>query len=146
MKGRRNGLGRSHRWRHCGVFAVLTVVACSPDRRTTVTLPADAHSTRRTEPPVAINPEPPVDYPAALFEQGIEGKVVLRLYTDEQGIVVSDSTRVAESSGYPALDSAAVRAVPRLRFAPARANGTPVAAAFLQPVHFRHPQREGTTP
>jgi protein TonB len=127
-------------------LATILIAACNRDRGTTVTLTPDAPASRRTEPPVAINPETPVEYPPALFEQGIEGTVVLRLFTNEQGTVVNDSTRVAESSGYPALDSAAVKAVPRLRFAPARANGTPVAAAFLQPVHFRHPQREGTTP
>jgi protein TonB len=95
---------------------------------------------------VALNPEPPVDYPRALFEQGIEGKVILKLYVDEKGAVLVDSTRVAESSGYPALDSAALAAAPKLRFAPALRNGEPIATAFLQPVHFRNPQHGGITP
>jgi periplasmic protein TonB len=93
-----------------------------------------------------INPESPVEYPAALFARGIEGRVILRLYVDEAGRLVADSTRIAESSGYPALDSAAVSAAPRFRFAPALRNGAPAAAAFLQPIHFRHPDAGGTTP
>ena len=34
--------------------------------------------------------------------------MLLRLYVDSQGKLIPDSTRIAESSGYPALDSAAV--------------------------------------
>jgi protein TonB len=93
-----------------------------------------------------INPESPVEYPAALFARGIEGRVILRLHVDEAGRLVADSTKVAESSGYPALDSAAVSAAPQFRFAPALRNGAPIAATFLQPVHFRHPEAGGTTP
>jgi TonB family protein len=89
------------------------------------------------EPPVITNPESPVSYPRDLYEQQLEGTVVLRLYVDARGKVVPESTRVAESSGYPALDSAAVQGVPNMRFAPARRDGQPVAAAFLQPVQFR---------
>jgi hypothetical protein len=33
-----------------------------------------------------------------------------------------------------------------MRFAPALKNGVPAAAAFLQPVHFRHPEAGGVTP
>ncbi|MEO6056961.1 MAG: energy transducer TonB [Gemmatimonadales bacterium] len=94
------------------------------------------------QPPVAINPVSPVDYPVPLLEEGIEGRVVLRLYTDSTGTLARDSTRVAESSGYPALDSAALSGSAALRFAPARRAGRPVAGAFLQPVHFRNPRTQ----
>lgn len=97
------------------------------------------------EPPVVINAESPVNYPTELWEQQVEGTVVLRLHLDERGAVVPDSTRVSETSGYPALDSAALRAVPDLRFAPARRDGRPVATTFLQPVHFRHQQRSSAS-
>jgi periplasmic protein TonB len=92
------------------------------------------------QPPVAVNPVSPVEYPTALREQGIEGRVLLRLYADSQGTLVAESTKVAESSGYPALDSAAMAGASKLRFSPARRNGRPVAGAFLQPVHFRNPR------
>ena len=96
------------------------------------------------QPPVAVNPVSPVEYPTALREKGIEGRVLLRLYADSQGTLVAESTKVAESSGYPALDSAAMAGAPKLRFSPARRNGRPVAGAFLQPVHFRNPRTRST--
>ena len=97
------------------------------------------------EPPVAINPVSPVRYPRALLEQGIEGRVLLRMYVDSSGALIPDSTRIAESSGYPALDSAALAGAPELRFSPALLQGRPVAARFLQPVHFRNPRSRSTT-
>lgn len=93
------------------------------------------------DPPVATNAEPPFRYPPELYQEGVEGSVVLRLYIDETGRVVPDSTSIAEGSGYPAFDSAAVAGVGELTFAPARRDGTPVATVFLQPVHFRMPDR-----
>ena len=93
-----------------------------------------------------LNPNSPVDYPPALAAQGIEGTVLLRLMVDTNGTIVRDSTRVAESSGYPALDSAAIQAVPSLRYAPAERDGAKVAMAFLQPIYFRTPQGRGVTP
>ncbi len=94
---------------------------------------------RGFEPPVVTNPEPSVEYPVELFEQQIEGVVHLWLYATEDGTIVADSTRIEESSGFPQLDSAALRSVDQLRFAPARRDGLPVATAFVQPVYFRHP-------
>lgn len=89
------------------------------------------------EPPVVINAESPVSYPPELYQQQVEGTVVLRLHIDETGALTPDSTKVAESSGYAGLDSAALRAVPDMRFAPARRGGQAVATTFLLPVHFR---------
>lgn len=132
------------------VLAVaLLALGCSRDRGAIVTLPEGTKQTSDQPselPPVALNAQPPVEYPPALFDQGIEGTVILRLYADSSGTLVPDSTRVQESSGYPALDSAAVAAAPNLRFAPARRAGVPVAASFLQPIYFRHPGAGGTTP
>lgn len=91
-------------------------------------------------PPVALNAESPVAYPPDLLAQGVEGIVVLHLFVDANGVAAPESTRVAESSGYPAFDSAARAAVPQIRFAPAVHGGTPVATTFLQPIQFRNPQ------
>ena len=99
-----------------------------------------------TEMPVAINGASPFQYPADLFDQGVEGEVRLRLFVDAQGKVVADSTRVSSSSGTPAFDSAAVRGSAELRFAPARRNRTPVGMAFYQPVIFRRPSAPQGSP
>jgi len=92
------------------------------------------------EPPVALNADSPVQYPPRLFDRRVEGDVVLRLFVDSTGHVVPESSRVGESSGYPALDSAALAGAKKLRYAPARRRGAPVATAFLQRIEFRHPQ------
>jgi TonB family protein len=104
--------------------------------------PADAAE----QPPVAVNPVSPVEYPAPLRDQGVEGRVLLRLYADSLGHLVRDSIRIAESSGYPALDSAAVEGAAALKFSPALRGGRPVAGAFLQPVHFRNPRSRSVVP
>lgn len=130
-----------------GLLAGMLVTACRTRPDGTLALPAEqAAAPRRDEPPVALDPEPQVSYPPALWQQRISGTVLLRLFLDETGKVVAESSRVQESSGYPALDSAALAAVPRLHYAPALRNGSPVATLFTQPVHFRHPDRGGTTP
>ncbi len=95
-----------------------------------------------SEAPVALNPDVPIAYPPAQFERKVEGDVTLRLYVDSTGKLIPESTRVAEPSGYPALDSAALAGAPALRFAPAKRHGVPVATEFLQPVEFR---QVGTT-
>lgn len=122
---------------------LAALVSCGDRSVGTVALgdhqPATAESTA-DQSPVAINPVTPMRYPPALLEQGIEGRVLLRLYVDAQGKLIPDSTRLAESSGYPALDSAALSGARELRFSPALRNGRAIAAPFLQPVHFRHPR------
>jgi TonB family protein len=95
------------------------------------------------EPPVALNADSPIQYPPRLYDQKVEGDVMLRLVVDSMGRLLPESSRVAESSGYPALDSAALTGARRLRFAPARRHGLSIATAFLQPVEFRHPQASG---
>ncbi|HXQ28400.1 MAG TPA: energy transducer TonB [Gemmatimonadales bacterium] len=92
------------------------------------------------EPPVPLNADSPIQYPPRLFDARVEGDVVLRLYTDSSGRLLPESSRVAESSGVRALDSAALAGSSRLRFAPARRRGVPVATSFLEPVEFRHTQ------
>src|SRR5467141_3384301 len=95
-----------------------------------------------SEAPVALNPDVPIAYPPALFDQKVEGDVTLRLFVDSTGKLIPESTRVAEPSGYPALDSAALAGGTGLIFTPAKRHGVPVATAFLQPVEFR---QVGTT-
>jgi TonB family protein len=132
--------------RAAGVPAALALMAvfvsCGDRSVGTVALGDHQPAAESTadQPPVAINPVTPMTYPPALLEQGIEGRVLLRLYVDAQGTVIPDSTRLAESSGYPALDSAALGGAKELRFSPALRNGRAIAAPFLQPVHFRHPR------
>lgn len=89
--------------------------------------------------PAALDSVSPVRYPAELFDQAIDGDVMLRLFVDATGRLVPESTKVVTSSGRAAFDSAAVRGAALMRFAPAQPHGVPVAMAFLQPIRFRHP-------
>lgn len=117
-------------------LVVIAAPACNADRDAArgADPVSDSSSLR---PPVALDPVPAIAYPSELEDTTASLTVRLRLFVDEQGHVVPDSTRIAESSGVPELDSAAVAGAPNLRYAPALRDGTPVAAAFVQPVEFR---------
>jgi protein TonB len=125
---------------------ILLALACNRRNPDSVRLPDDSQARQDDDAPVMVNAESPVEYPAALYTRGIEGNVLLRLHVDSAGNVAPDSTVLAESSGYPALDTAALEAVSKFRFAPALRDGAPVPATFLQPVHFRHSGAGGATP
>lgn len=111
---------------------LLGAAACGRGAET-----GDGPPGRGVEMPVAINSESPFQYPADLFDQGVEGEVRLRLFVDAGGRVVPESTRVSSSSGTPALDTAALHGSMELRFAPGTREGTPAGMAFYQPVIFR---------
>jgi TonB family protein len=91
----------------------------------------------RAARPIAGAPEIP--YPPGLFEQRIEGEVLLYLVVDSAGVVVRDSTRIETSSGQPDFDAAAMAAAPTLRFHPATRNDTAVMAPIQVPIRFRLP-------
>jgi periplasmic protein TonB len=124
--------------------AAAAVVAACGGSEPAADQAAPAYTPPDAEPPVAVNAESPIRYPPALYDQRTEGDVVLRLFVDSAGRLLPESTRVAESSGYPALDSAALAGAAQLRFAPARRRGIPVATSFLQPVEFR--RSDGSAP
>lgn len=105
----------------------------------------DQAISRREEPPVPLDPIPPIEYPPGVIGLGQSGTLILRLFADSTGRVVPESTAIHESSGIPALDSAARQGAPRLRYAPALRDGSPIASAFLQPMSFR-PRRRGGRP
>ncbi len=115
--------------------ALAAVAACGGSDGSTGRTPAPPAE----EPPVALNADIPIAYPPGLYDRNVDGEVLLRLFVDTAGKLVAESTRVAETSGYAAFDSAAIAGAPRLKFAPAKRHGLPVATAFVQPVEFRHP-------
>ncbi len=90
--------------------------------------------------PVMQNTELPFKYPPELYAKKVQGNVTLRIHIDASGAVRPESTTVVESSGYAALDSAAVSGARVLRFKPAFAKGAPLAISVLFPVYFRHPE------
>ena len=128
-------------WRTVPLLVLyLVLLGCS--ERTRVMRPDRDAWWRSDEPdvvPQMLNTDLPFRYPVALYLQHVQGNVLLRLHVDASGMVVPDSTRVVEPSGYPALDSAALADALRLQFRAARRRGVPIAVSLLFPVHFRHP-------
>jgi len=123
------------------LITALALSACM-DRETTQraleSLGASGH--RPDVMPAMLNETLPFRYPPALFAQKIQGNVTLRIFIDSTGTVLPDSTSVEESSGYPALDSAAVKGTEALRYRPAMIRDNPVGVSILLPVYFRHPE------
>jgi TonB family protein len=131
---------RSHRT--IIVLAVLVLVAGCGDGDTSQKMAQAFQSgaARPDEKPRMLNVDLPFHYPPALYARKVQGNVTLYLYVDRDGQVRPDSTRIEESSGYAALDSAAVKGSQELHFVPAKLHGEPLGVAILFPVYFRHPE------
>lgn len=76
-------------------------------------------------------------YPAHLEERGIGGQADLLIWLDEMGHVAR--SRIAASSGWPALDSLALEVSDRMRFRPARNRDQPIRVYVRIPVVFTVP-------
>ena len=85
----------------------------------------------------------PFHYPEELWDAGVEGETLLRLFVTEAGAV--DSVRVEQTSGYPAFDSSAVTGARDLRFDPARRGPEPYALWVLLPVQFDLPATDSAS-
>ena len=85
----------------------------------------------------------PFHYPEDLWDAGVEGETVLRLYVTDAGAV--DSVRVEKASGYAAFDSSAVLGARDLRFDPALRGPEPIGAWVLLPVQFDLPASDTTS-
>ncbi|MEO8192317.1 MAG: energy transducer TonB [Gemmatimonadales bacterium] len=124
-----------------GLFAaaiLIAAVACKKDGTAEESFPGIGP--RPDVLPVMLNKELPFRYPPSLYSKKVQANVTLRVYIDKEGQIVSESTHVAETSGFPPLDSAAVKGSTELRFIPAKTRGQAVAVSILFPVYFRHPE------
>lgn len=124
--------------------SVLTEAADEPvvrpePSRLSVSNPAPAESAPRAEPLIVTEPnfrEPPVppSYPRRALRLGQEGTVLLQALVGSDG--ATRHVEVLESSGFPLLDGAAVKAVRRWHFLPGSRGGQTVATAVQVPVRF----------
>lgn len=113
----------------------LLVLAATVGLAACFEAPPAAPSVPPTQP-LARNTPPPA-YPEALACDGVGGQVVLRLEIGADGRPAS--MRVLTSSGETELDESAIAAVRNWEFAPATANGQPVASNIQVPVTFTPP-------
>jgi protein TonB len=79
------------------------------------------------------NPRP--EYPDRARREGKEGTVLVRVLVDEQG--ASKVVELSQSSGFEALDQAALKAIRLWRFSPARYGDRPVESWASIPIVFR---------
>src|ERR1051325_4431021 len=119
------------------VLAVVSLAACKKGEGSG--MPFQTVGRQPDVAPVMLNKELPFRYPPALYAQKVQGNVTLRIFIDREGTIVPDSTRIAETSGFTALDSAAMKGSRDLKFEPAKNQGQPVPVSILLPVYFRHP-------
>lgn len=105
--------------------------------------PAPAPVLAAPAPPAQIIPpsfnaaylnNPPPAYPSISRRMGQQGKVLVRVLVNAGG--APDKAEIRSSSGYDRLDDAALDAVRRWRFVPARQGDRPVAAWVLVPIIF----------
>ena len=75
------------------------------------------------------------DYPRSALRLHQEGNVTLGLYINELGTL--DKVEVVKSSGYPALDDAAVEAMKQSTFHPAYQGATPVPSHAEITINFQ---------
>jgi protein TonB len=134
-----------------GVFAPAPVPLKSPLHAPRPRRPAPAPLAKKApapspapRPEAAPRLEPPrlldgaaasVRYPDLARRRGLAGTVLLRVRVAADGTV--ESAEVATSSGHEILDQAAVEAVRRWRFAPARRGDTAVAHEVRVPIEFK---------
>ena len=130
---------RSTAWSGLPAMLLLLTVAGGCKKGEGSNLPFQTVGRQPDVAPVMLNKELPFRYPPALYAQKVQGNVTLRIYIDSNGAIVPDSTRVAETSGFNALDSAAMKGSRDLKFEPAKTQGQPVPVSILLPVYFRHP-------
>jgi len=109
--------GASNQQRHAGAQVVPLITAAQID------------------PNYLHRPDPV--YPALSKRMREQGKVLLRVSLDAQG-VVKDVT-IQQSSDFARLDQAALEAVRQWRFIPAKRGAESIAATVDVPIEFRNP-------
>lgn len=78
------------------------------------------------------NPAP--SYPAVSRRVGEEGRVMLRVLVSKSGD--AEQVQIESGSGFSRLDKAALDAVKKWRFIPAKRNNQPISAYVIVPIQF----------
>lgn len=89
--------------------------------------------------PVFIGDSLPFAYPPGPYIQRIQDNVTLRLYLDEFGRPVPESTRIHEHAQLAAFDTSALEGSRQLVFRPAIRDGKAIPFPVLFPIKFRVP-------
>jgi protein TonB len=116
-----------------------TPAALTPNRPREASARPNAKPVRGSGPATGARPRyrsnPKPDYPLEARRAGQEGVVILTVQVTARGRVAN--VQVSRSSGFPLLDTAALQAVRRWTFEPARILGVPTDTRVEVPVRFR---------
>lgn len=99
--------------------------------------PVKAEPEPVVEPPkfgAAYLHNPPPDYPSSSRRANEQGRVLLKVIVSTKG--EAEDVQLDTSSGYSRLDQAAIQAVKKWQFIPAKRNNQPIRASVLVPVKF----------
>ena len=91
----------------------------------------------KVEPPrfgVSYLNNPAPDYPAMSRRIGEEGRVLMKVLVSADG--AAEDVQIEKSSGSERLDNAAMQAVKRWRFIPAKKNNQALSAYVMVPMKF----------
>ena len=98
---------------------------------------AEVETIIETEPPkfgAAYLNNPTPEYPQMARRKSQQGRVLLKVLVEESGI--AETVELSKSSGFEKLDEAAITAVQKWTFIPAKRNNQAVKAYVLVPVKF----------
>ena len=87
------------------------------------------------EPIVYVQPE----YPKEALDKGIEGKVLVEAVIDENGNVIDARIKYSDNEIF---NEAALAAMRKMKFKPAKRNGKPVKVRVIQPFTFKLKDRK----
>ena len=108
---------------HRALFLVfVAIAACGRSRSGTVA-------------PAPFSANPAAEYPAALLDSGIAGRVVVEALVGADGLIRLDSVRLIESS-HPLFEASVRSTLPRWRFKPALVDGVPAQYRVRLPFEF----------
>lgn len=100
-------------------------------------LPAKEEVEQVVEPPkfgAAYLHNPAPEYPSMARRKGEQGRVLLQVLVSENG--KAEKVQIDTGSGYSSLDQAALQAVSKWSFIPAKKGNRPVSAYVIVPVKF----------
>lgn len=125
--------------------AVLLTVVVSAPKILMAQEATDSTRVQPDEPPELTNAQALVQslstyYPDSLKKRGVRGRAEVLVRVDSSGKVTR--TKLQESSGHSALDSAALQVAKFMVFEPATKDGEPVASWFSQDLAFQPPGSE----
>ncbi|MES2354251.1 MAG: energy transducer TonB [Pseudomonadota bacterium] len=123
--------------------AIIQAPVAAPSQEEVVSAPAPASASTETKSPPPSAPRfdanylqnPAPSYPPLSRRLHETGTVLLRVFVSAKGLAIN--VQLHSSSGSSRLDEAAMEAVRRWRFVPARQANEPIAATVLVPIDFQ---------